>query len=393
MLRDLHAMKRVLIVGWFGCAYPRYNFGTALQSYALQKKCRDIGFDARLLTLELHRTDSHSRRVLKKSGVWRIIEYAYDVLKTGRLWPCENACRLRRWAKRHYVVNRIASAAKLSRMLKDSCCVISGSDQIWNANHLFSPVMFLAFEADYGVDVPVRRISYASSIGTNDIPIEYKDAMCKYLRRFSAISVRESSAISVLSTLTGRTDLVRVCDPSFLLSDDEWISIANEEPLRRKVPKKYLLCYLLSKNTSYGDRIKIIAEHYGIENVVVVPSYENPDFQYPNYGDGGRYEFATPSEFLQLMLNASLIVTDSFHGMALSINLSRQFIAFMRFNDADVLSQNSRVYDLLKRYGLMWRLYENHDFAKRRQIEYGAIRMQVSAERVQSLEWLVQNIG
>ena len=386
-------MNRVLIVGWFGCAYPRYNFGTALQSYALLKKCRDIGFDARLLVLELQHTDSLFRRILKRTGVWRIFECVYDVLKDGRLWPCEDARRLGRWAKRHYVVNRIASAAKLSRLLKETCCVISGSDQIWNASHCFSPAMFLAFEADYGIDVDVRRISYASSIGTNDIPLKFKDTIRKYLSRFSAISVRESSAISALSTLTGRTDLVRVCDPSFLLSEEEWISMANEEPIRRDVPKKYLLCYLLSKNASYGDRIKIIAAHYGIKNVVVVPSYENRGFQYHDYGDGGRYEFATPSEFLYLMLNASLIVTDSFHGMALSINLSRQFIAFLRFDDADVLSQNSRVYDLLERHGLMWRLYENYDFTTHRQIEYGAIQLQVKAERAQSLKWLVQNIG
>lgn len=386
-------MKCISIIGWFGCSYRGYNFGTALQSYALLKRCCDFGFDARLLKFYTFRNGSPVRNVLKRIGILDFLRDVYELLRVGRLWPSVQDLRLRRWNQRHYKVRQITSSVDVLRTLDESHCLISGSDQIWNVCHQFSPLMFLAFEPDYGVDVEVRRISYASSIGTNDFPSEYKDVIRRYLSRFAAISAREEMAVSALAALTGRNDIAHVCDPSFLLSAEEWETVAHEETFHRKMPEKFLLCYILSDNVGNIEKVKTVAKAYGISDVVVIPSYENPHFQYPQYGCGMRYEHATPSEFLRLLFEASIIVTDSFHGMALSINLSRQFVGLLRFDDSDASSQNSRIYGLLGHYGLNGRLYGNCDFTKPQIIDYNQIKKIVQEDREMSCNWLVENIN
>lgn len=61
-----------------------------------------------------------------------------------------------------------------------------------------------------------------------------------------------------------------------------------------------------------------------------------------------------PIDFLSLVDNASVVVTDSFHGTAFSINLHTPFFVFDR-NYGNAHSQSSRVESLLQRVNFLKR--------------------------------------
>lgn len=70
---------------------------------------------------------------------------------------------------------------------------------------------------------------------------------------------------------------------------------------------------------------------------------------------------AGPAEFISLIKNASLVVTDSFHATAFSINLKVPFLSLCRFGKDDSESMNSRLDTLLGALDLKERLIEKDD--------------------------------
>ena len=72
---------------------------------------------------------------------------------------------------------------------------------------------------------------------------------------------------------------------------------------------------------------------------------------------------ASPKDFLELILNADYIVTDSFHGTAFSLIFRKQFFAFLPPNYQD------RIIDLLDELGLSDRIL-SHSEAQSEDIVY-----------------------
>ena len=174
-------------------------------------------------------------------------------------------------------------------------------------------------------------------------------------------------------------------DPTLLMRPEDWRRFGREENLHQKTEQEYLLCYLLSKKSEYKDQVQDVTIRLGLNKVVIVPALENAEFLV----DGAvRYVNATPCEFVRLIEEAKFICTDSFHATALSMLLSKPFVEFMRFNDDDTHSQNSRIYEILGRYGLMERIY-NHDSEKwLESIDYVPIHSAIECDREESLALL-----
>lgn len=259
-------------------------------------------------------------------------------------------------------------------------CLVSGSDQIWNTYHRFNPKMFL----DFGRDV--KRVSYASSIGTHDVNPVYEYEMRCLLKPYRHISLRENAGVVAVSRLTGRDDIRRVQDPTLLMDCDDWRRIAGQESLHQEgLPKRFLLCYLLSENSEYQKQLRDVSNRLSIRDIIIIPSLECPNFSF----DGAtRYVHATPSEFVQLIDKAVYVCTDSFHATVLSMILSKQFVEFIRFSDGDKTSQNTRIYELLNRYGLDSRIYCAENYRWSDIIEYGPILRKLAEDRAESLSYL-----
>ena len=118
---------------------------------------------------------------------------------------------------------------------------------------------------------------------------------------------------------------------------------------------------------------------------IIIPSGENPLFSLPR---ATVVKNAGVHEFITLVQGASLVITDSYHGTALSIALERQFINLKRFKDNEVSSQNIRLKDLLDRLGIASRTIQEQvtkitgkDLLP---IDYDAVRPQLEQLRAES---------
>ena len=93
----------------------------------------------------------------------------------------------------------------------------------------------------------------------------------------------------------------------------------------------------------------------------------------------------SPQDFLSLFNYADFVVTNSFHGLAFSVNLEKQFVMIRR-NEF-----NSRIESLLNLVGLRDRLIDNSDEAVEladNNIDYHLIRPILNNERIKSEQFI-----
>lgn len=361
--------KHISLVTW----YAKPNYGTTLQAYALYRTIERLGY-----TIDVLRYFRYPFNLLN------IKDNIFSLLGIRRFWKYpsepypEKMYRIRRFCSTHMTERVVLSPISCSLMLDQTDILVAGSDQLWNCHDHFRPFEFLGFASG------IKKISYGTSIGTADIPEQYHGAVRRYLSDFSSISLREQSGVDAIASLTGRKDVCKVLDPTFLVTADEWKHIASDIP---GLPERYILCYLLADNKDYPRIVEQIRSQTGIKDVLIVPSGENPHFSVTGsniHGDAGI------EDFLRLLSGASLVVTDSFHGMALSINLSRDFIALRRFDDDDSSSQNSRIYDLFDTLGIPSRFY---DGTIPPDIDYAAVQKTLALLWTESMGYLVKALS
>lgn len=176
---------------------------------------------------------------------------------------------------------------------------------------------------------------------------------------FSKIGVREETAVKAISKLLNRNDVCQVLDPTFLLTKNEWIALSEDAEIEFPIPENYIFCYFIGNNPWYVQQVENVKRVTGIQHIVQVCLYGVDCVELPDatniYWDAG------PIEFIRLIKDSSFVCTDSFHATAVSINLEKNFVEFMRFKDSDKSSQNSRIYDVLNHYGLSSRIYNNEN--------------------------------
>lgn len=377
--------KNITIITWVGSG----NFGTALQSFALHKKIEALGCDVTLVPNR--RQDSPFKLILPfitdKLGIQPILKWM------GR--RTKKYYKLCRFQSRNYNLKNIYFDFQFSALDRKTDVYISGSDQIWNTYYQYNPFFFLGF------NTTKRKIAYGSSIGTKDFKPEYKDDIKNFLCRYDYIGLREQSAIDTVKRLTGRDDIVKVTDPTFLLNAEEWKAICTANaPINKDLSmaigsSQYIFCYFIGDNEEYERQLNDIKQQIGVQKVVRIPSQENG---VPKSGINESdiiYKDADPLEFVMLLSNATFVCTDSFHATALSINFGKQFSTFLRFAENDEHSQNNRIYDILNHYKLMERLYkqkgENIAWAESL-IDYQEPHRILEKERSESISFLKQSI-
>lgn len=367
-------MKTIVLVTW-----KAENYGTCLQLYALYKKLESMGYKIIFLPYLPYRYNAKYiiKNLLKKIGVDIVINILKKPSRRKQL------LKTRKFHQKTYIEYIALRKKDEQNLVEFTDCFISGSDQIWNTYYQFDPTYFLDFAGNK------KRVAYASSIGTNSIKAEYREEVKQLLLKYSHIGVRENGAVKVLSELTGRTDIEQVLDPTFLLSPEEWGNLAGNAKSEIPPLKNYILCYFIGNNDLYKSQLQEVKEKTGISNLIIIPSTENPYFSFPN---GFVYKNAGPEEFVDLIQRATLVCTDSFHATALSINHSIPFVEFMRFNDNETVSQNMRIYDLLRHYGLMNRIYVKDTQGWADVIDYRSVQDMISEDRIHSIKYLINAI-
>ena len=206
--------------------------------------------------------------------------------------------------------------------------LIVGAERVWMKGYLLMDITQGYF--NFAKDWNTPRISYACSFGTNIWNYNIKDTeICKELiKKFKAVSVREKCGIDLCKNILN-VDSLHVLDPAFLLSKEEWLSIIDYNNVDKHNDEEFLFAYVFNKNKNNIDKINKIAEDNNIkkENIII-----------SSYG-------LNVNQWLFNILNAKIVVTDSYHGSVFRTIFGGKMIVFK--NDLNGIGRFDTIGDTL----------------------------------------------
>lgn len=367
-------MSGIALMTWF----QYHNYGSALQVSALARTIASLGRHVDVVDYRAH------GKVVKVPGGNPTGAFAEKALRRAKSAAFARGFRSegREELFERYLgdaltfTGRCETMADLEALNDRYDAFVCGSDQIW-APSVFDPHYFLDFAGDSRL-----KIAYAPSVGLPEVrDADVARRMGELASRIDRLSTREESGSAIISGLTGR-EVATVVDPTLLIGPDGWSDVAAGSTI--DADGRYLLAYMLGRNDGQWREIYRLAGRLGLP-VRIVPVFENDRRR-----EGCIAEPVGPREFVSLLANAAFVCTDSFHGVAFSINLGRDFCAFERFRKGDAVNQNSRIYNILKKTGLEGRLLtDGADSASMTEpIDWAVPQALLTKEREASLAWL-----
>lgn len=257
---------------------------------------------------------------------------------------------------------------------------VTGSDQVWRPCVVQDPYV-LSFVKDK------RKISYASSISQTVLSEAYGKYMRRNLSTYYAISVREIQAKQYLEGIL-KSEVEWVCDPVLLLDREEWLDKCKG--VVRQCRKPYVFSYVLGNMRETRRICNKIAQRKGLTQVVfphVEGRFRLADI---NWGDEKIFS-AGVTEFLALIRDADLIVTDSFHAAVFSIIFEKQFFVLPRKNRVEDGDMSSRLTSFLRMVGLENRLILKPGEIKNSPcIDYSNLKNEYYDRIKKSRDWLIK---
>lgn len=311
------------------------NYGSILQAYALQRKLVCLGIDNEIIDYLFPPRCKLTFSRVRQSVVQGLIDSLFGFpLKRRRT-------RFRHFFRENLSVTPVAyDKDGLAGHPPRFDAYLSGSDQVWNPKFIKDDASFLLSFVPEGTPCA----AYASSFAIDEIPRRYRGVYSRELGKFRRISVREESGIDIVKNLTGR-DASLVCDPTLLLTQEEWEGICRKSKLR--IREKYILVYILSYMYNPYPRIYNIVEkvqrRFGDMKVVYLVGQKSDLFR----RNSRLVKDAGPCEYVWLFRNAEFVITTSFHGTAFSAIFGKPLYAVVESMD----SPDGRMPTLLKRIG------------------------------------------
>lgn len=369
---------RIGLVTW----YKFQNFGTVLQAYALQKTVQGLGYSCTIIPNHSEKQELKSKLTIDEFGykLRRKIKKLLKIYEYKYLAQYDDEYKLRGQLFEDFIESYLHEGPLLSLHDYEQYynAFICGSDQIWSPA-IFDPFYFFDF-----VKNKKKTIAYAPSIGRNNIYSHQKVDYARLIGEINYLSVREKRGAEIIKALSGR-DAKIVLDPTLLLDESQWNSLieCNDE----KEP--YVLCYFLGEISTFYKYIKKVREKLNCKIIIVANKIS--DWQYKRE----CITVVSPQRFLSLIYHASLVLTDSFHGIAFSINFHKQFLSFLRFKEKNEKSQNSRVFNILDMFNLRSRLIQNSTeliSQLNTNINFAEVNEILEEKRSESLDFLINSI-
>ena len=323
-----------------------YNYGAAMQAYALQEALNDINVDAEYINYVnnhrkyIYNTPYQIGLALKNKKIVRAIR-----LLLGSVFISSRARKFKDFYRTHLkttsriYINSVDAQSLNGKYDK----FIVGSDQVWNCNNNGGDTAYLL---DF-IDNPNDKISYASSFGMSDIPSGYIEKYSEALNRIGRVSVREIAGANIIKKYTGRTVHV-VLDPVFLPDINVWEKLKSEGKTKTE---KYIFFYT-NRNSQINDFWNLGINKKNYKSHILSSFVDFKDFF--NRDTYVRVAMR-PADFLNEISSASLIVTASFHCVAFSIIFHKKFVVFLTGNRG----KDERIINLLNLCGLSNRVISN----------------------------------
>lgn len=248
--------------------------------------------------------------------------------------------------------------------------VITGSDQVWNYtltdNDWF---YFLDFKKQ-----KTKKVAYAASFGLSKTDDVHKERLTELFSDFDYLSVREKTASMIINSFLHKAPPV-VLDPTLLLSKEDWNEMKDESFDKTG----YIFVYTVFNS----DKIWDYAEKLSKKTSLPIRTINYSKLHKRN----AEYDFtAGPDRWLSHIMNADYVVTNSFHGLAFSINFEKNFFFDLPPSKSDV---GSRLSDLTERYNLTGRNISKDGFTFTTEApDYTTKRMILEKDRAKSFDFI-----
>lgn len=366
-------MKSIGIVTFF----KSYNYGVWLQAYATQKFFENEGYEAQIINYANKLENQTTKYSFKENN--KLYGYITSFIKSilfGKVTYYKKG--FGRHLHEYYNLTPIeyTDVTQMNNLEYD--VLIAGSDQLWNPRRTYDkldPVFLLQFGKCS------KRMSLSTSLGSDPVRNADKEALKTAFSRFNAISVRENFAKNELQELTNLQIKV-TADPTFLLKKEDWLSLASTSIIKDLSKEGYILTYFVSaqkRSERYYSIINSYSKKMGLPVLAI-------QFSRAKSTPADKVILgASIADFLNLLNNSRLMITDSFHGVALSVNLEKEFIAIENRDNPE------RVRQLLAYTGLENRI--DLQINKYFTIDYLNVLDKINVIREDTRNWINESLN
>lgn len=359
--------KKVGILTWH--YYP--NFGSALQAFALQTTLSSM---CGVVSIINYRNPKIGVPSIRKDNIRLFLGCLYRhfpfIIKRRYAYPSL-------YFRKKYLreTDVVTTKEQIEELSSHFDTIVFGSDQIWAPN-VYNPV----YMGDY-IASHVKKVSYAASIGLNYIPKDKVGHYKKSLSTFSMLSIREEKGKELLSEKC-ELDAKVVLDPTMLVDVSVYKKMARRV---RHISTPFVFCYFLNDNHEYKRQAEKIANDKNLQ-IIGVSANVNDRCWMQLFDDLGA------DEFLWMIQEAQIVLTDSYHGTIFSLLFHKDFRTFVRFKSDDPINQNSRILQLDSYFGISSRIVSPDKDLSDADFDYEAFENRLSELRETSLDYLRTSI-
>ena len=354
-----------------------HNYGAVLQVFAMQEYLKSLGLEVDVINYRPKEIDNVYKLYNVKRKGPKLVRGLRKVKKffsmnINQKWKVEKSKNF------EYFINNVLHTTKpyktLPEIQKDFLqydVLIAGSDQIWNTEITkgFKPAYFLEFG-----NKNARRISYAASLGSDELPEKYIVFYKRYLENFDFISVREEAMIETLKEVTDKP-VTRVLDPTLLLDKEVYDKYKIDTSYKGK---EYIYVHFIGKD----DKTYEIADQ--VSRLLKLPIVHNREKGLFENELAGQFH-ERPEQFISVIDNAKFVVTNSFHATVFSLIYEKDFITIPHSK------RPARMQNLLEIAGLSNHLVEDVRIMPKLdtlKIDYKDVKKRLLDERKKSIEFL-----
>ena len=352
-----------------------HNYGAVLQAFALKTYIASLGYDVKIINYR-NNTIASKYTEKMKSGIPLKSLYHPNLLKREIRFFLNKKYAKSEWIKQcrnfeQFIEKHLSD----SDILNDSSVLdqkfdllIVGSDQVWTSQ------LTGGLDKFYLLDFPFHghKVSYGASIACGHIPEQESVFFQRCLKDFRYISTREKTlAQSINEKFSYQVEVV--LDPTLLLNRDGYISLAQDSCLKSKT-KPYVFAYFVVEDSNLHKIARKFADKYACDLVELHYYAEkgfDKSYQHADYG---------PAEFLDAVLHADFIFTNSFHGTVFSIIFEKQFFS--------IYTKNARIQNLLDSLDISDRHISTDIINANNKIDYKLVSLKLDELRKESKNYL-----
>lgn len=355
-------MKKLYLITMSGTK----NYGSALQTFATQEIFKR--YDVDTTVINYIKEGALDKNLLK---TW----CGNNVIKKIIMYPT-----VKKWKKvfGDFYQEHINFTNKIytydndfNNFPNDGDYYCTGSDQVWNStwNKGIIKPLYLSFAPDNKI-----KFSYSASFGKETIDEEEIEATLPLLGKYKYLSVREEKGLYILKNQYNFDNCVQVLDPTLMLTANEWKKLGNN----RFIKEKYILVYNLNRSKEFDNYCKMISKKTGLKLIRFCTRYDQI------FRCGKSVVIPKVNDFISLIANAELVITDSFHATAFSINLNTKPLCIYPQKFGNRIESFLKIVDLEKLHVKDYNDYGPLDV----EVDFSVVNEKLDIERNKSILFL-----